>query len=148
MLEAWFYMTNVLLRDADQMGMAHSLEIRVPLLDPALAATAVWGLGDSFPASAVAKPSLVHAVRDDHLTSLASRKKRGFTLPLASWLREPRGLTALRALAGESAGGMFAFAPNSVRTSIDRFQSQGGGVYSMLALVTAGRWIARHGVTA
>jgi hypothetical protein len=28
------YMHDVLLRDTDQMSMAHALEVRVPLLDP------------------------------------------------------------------------------------------------------------------
>src|SRR5690606_651615 len=35
------YLESVLLRDADQMGMAHALEIRVPFLDIDLATTAL-----------------------------------------------------------------------------------------------------------
>src|SRR5207249_6852757 len=35
-LESQFYMGNMLLRDGDANGMAHSLEIRVPLLDQRL----------------------------------------------------------------------------------------------------------------
>ena len=35
-LESAWYMQNQLLRDSDWAGMAHSLEIRVPLLDIAL----------------------------------------------------------------------------------------------------------------
>ena len=35
MLEASTYMASTLMRDTDQMGMAHSLEIRVPFVDPA-----------------------------------------------------------------------------------------------------------------
>ena len=35
LIESRFYQTNVLLRDSDANGMAHSLEIRVPYLDRA-----------------------------------------------------------------------------------------------------------------
>ena len=44
--EARTYMHDVLLRDTDQMSMAHGLEVRVPLLDHALAEYVV-GLTDA-----------------------------------------------------------------------------------------------------
>src|SRR5262249_49710348 len=42
-LESCWYMRNQLLRDSDWAGMAHSIEIRVPLVDiELLRATAKW----------------------------------------------------------------------------------------------------------
>ena len=50
------YLRNVLLRDADVMGMAHGLEIREPLLDHELVET-VLALGDDVKRPAGRGPS-------------------------------------------------------------------------------------------
>ena len=41
------YMQHVLLRDTDQMSMAHSLEVRVPMLDSQLVEY-VYGVKDTY----------------------------------------------------------------------------------------------------
>lgn len=84
-LEASNYMRNQLLRDADWAGMAHSLEIRVPLVDwqlvnelaPSLA-TLVPGEGKAALAIAPSRP-LPDAVR--------VRSKTGFVVPTGNWMR-------------------------------------------------------------
>jgi asparagine synthase (glutamine-hydrolysing) len=79
-LEMSFYMRNQLLRDADWAGMAHSLEIRLPLVDaPLLAQVAAMKRGPvkSDMARTPAK-ALPRAVLD--------RRKTGFGVPLRQWL--------------------------------------------------------------
>jgi asparagine synthase (glutamine-hydrolysing) len=93
-LEASLYMRNQLLRDTDWASMAHSLEVRVPLVDSellrALAPDAVRGQAT--------KQLLARAPRKRLPDSVAFRPKTGFTTPVGTWLRESPLLQAWRAL--------------------------------------------------
>lgn len=88
-LEAQLYMRNQLLRDSDWASMAHSLEVRVPLVDTHLLAEAAPYLvageaamhGKSVLATAPQTPL------PDHITN---RAKTGFTTPIADWLKADR----------------------------------------------------------
>jgi asparagine synthase (glutamine-hydrolysing) len=84
------YMTDVLLRDADEFSMRHSLELRVPFLDLPLAEWA-WAQDPSLlhPPGAAPKAHLAAACADLLPPALLSRRKRGFTLPFPRWLRGP-----------------------------------------------------------
>jgi asparagine synthase (glutamine-hydrolysing) len=82
LLELTNYLPNQLLRDTDQMSMAHSLEARVPLLDDLVVRVAL-----SIPASLrtqAGKAMLGRAARYD-----AAAPKRPFALPFDGWLRGP-----------------------------------------------------------
>lgn len=82
------YLRNTLLRDADQMSMAHALEVRVPLIDHALVETAFRVSGMAKIAPGRQKPLLVDGVPG--LADLvAGRPKMGFVLPFESWFRGP-----------------------------------------------------------
>ena len=78
-LELQWYMRNQLLRDADWAGMAHSLEIRVPLVDVSLF-RAVASLGPLTKADMAAAPA--RALPRETL----ARPKAGFTVPVHTWL--------------------------------------------------------------
>jgi asparagine synthase (glutamine-hydrolysing) len=87
-LELRGYMTNTLLRDTDAMSMAHSLEVRVPLVDvkvveSALSLPGKWKLANN----GVAKPLLADAVADLLPRDLLARPKMGFTLPFEKWMQ-------------------------------------------------------------
>jgi asparagine synthase (glutamine-hydrolysing) len=85
--EARTYMHDVLLRDTDQMSMAHGLEARVPLLDHRLAEY-VMGLSDRAKAPAgVAKRLLVESLGEPLPASAVKRPKQGFVLPFDRWMR-------------------------------------------------------------
>ncbi|HSP44835.1 MAG TPA: asparagine synthase (glutamine-hydrolyzing) [Chthoniobacterales bacterium] len=82
-LELCWYMRHQLLRDSDWAGMAHSLEIRVPLVDVKL-------LREIAPLLAASRPP---EKRDMALTpstplpdAVLSRPKTGFTVPVRDWL--------------------------------------------------------------
>jgi asparagine synthase (glutamine-hydrolysing) len=83
------YTHHQLLRDTDVMSMAHSLEVRVPLLDHLLVETALrlpeWvKIGDN----RTLKSLLLRAVKDDLPPLVATRRtKQGFTFPFDIWLR-------------------------------------------------------------
>lgn len=81
------YMADVLLRDSDTMSMAHSLELRVPFVDRPLIEW-LWAQPTAFKHTpAQPKQALFAAVRDVVPPSLADRRKRGFTLPFALWMK-------------------------------------------------------------
>ncbi len=83
-LESTRYMRNQLLRDTDWTGMAHSLEIRVPLVDHELtekiAGLAIMGrLGKG--------KAILHRILQAGLPPQAvTRSKTGFTVPFWRWL--------------------------------------------------------------
>ncbi len=84
-LESSLYLRNQLLRDMDWASMAHSLEVRVPLVDAHLlrrlapALVTRKGRGKGILATAP-RPPLPAEVR--------TRRKTGFTLPIKEWLRQ------------------------------------------------------------
>lgn len=80
------YMQNVLLRDADQMSMANSLEVRVPFLDHNLVEYTL-GIKDEFKKSISPKKLLVDSFKDIIPESIYNRPKMGFVLPYEKWMR-------------------------------------------------------------
>ena len=80
-LEGGLYMRSQLLRDADWAGMAHSLEIRVPLVDSfalpvlAQALTRVW-------TPRAGKQALGRAPNPPVPSAVMARSKTGFSLPM------------------------------------------------------------------
>lgn len=100
-LESSLYMRNQLLRDTDWASMAHSLEVRVPLVDPVLTAR-IAPLMVADP-SASAKRLLAAAPGEALPDAVVSRPKTGFATPLGQWLerRSPRAQGGGRARARE-----------------------------------------------
>lgn len=87
-LETVLYMRNQLLRDADWAGMAHSIEIRVPYVDP-------FFLAALPPGDVLASVDAKRAVADVPVPGLPeasrSRSKTGFATPVGGWLRRASG---------------------------------------------------------
>jgi asparagine synthase (glutamine-hydrolysing) len=106
-IETRRYLADTLLRDADAMAMAWSLEVRPVLLDHKLAEFA-FALPAKLKLGDINKPVLVDAVRDLLPPELISRKKTGFELPLQSWLIGPLRERALDAFSSDIARTLFA----------------------------------------
>ena len=90
-LESAHYLRNQLLRDADWAGMAHSIEIRVPLVD----AEVLKGFAPALPALKPGQGKAAPA-RSPSLPlpeEIVARAKTGFGVPTGAWLA--------KALAGE-----------------------------------------------
>ncbi len=82
-LELSWYMRNQLLRDSDWAGMAHSLEIRVPLVDVALLRALSPLLHSSAPPT---KLDMARAPSSPLPASVLARPKTGFTVPVREWM--------------------------------------------------------------
>jgi len=89
-MSAWelrTYMTDVLLRDSDVMSMRHSLELRVPFIDRPLIEW-LWRQPTAFKSDPRRPKSVLEAAAHDVLPpGLATRRKRGFSLPFPLWMR-------------------------------------------------------------
>ena len=102
-LEMSWYMKNQLLRDADWAGMAHSLEIRVPLVDWTLFRALAGRLGKP---GGPAKGDMAATPATPLPDALLARPKTGFTVPVGDWVEgSERGLRGwARRVYGEFTG--------------------------------------------
>ena len=84
LLLARWYMRCQLLRDTDWASMAHSLEVRVPLVDVEL-----WKVANALSARGYPqdKRSLATLIDSEISQTIARRPKSGFTVPLNQWKR-------------------------------------------------------------
>lgn len=80
------YMQNVLLRDADQMSMAHALELRVPFLDYRLVEY-VLAVPDAIKYPHSQKKLLTDSLPNILPDNIINRPKMGFVFPWAHWLK-------------------------------------------------------------
>lgn len=86
-LECRTYMHNTLLRDTDFMSMAHSLEVRVPLIDHQLVEY-MFGIPSELKMDkGVSKKLLVEAVDNLLPQEILQREKQGFIFPLKMWMK-------------------------------------------------------------
>jgi asparagine synthase (glutamine-hydrolysing) len=97
-LESTLYMRNQLLRDTDWASMAHSLEIRVPMVDAQLLAEVapltLSTHGQTGSQSQAAKRWLARAPSQPLPTIVLDRPKTGFGTPLSRWLTNQRSSAA------------------------------------------------------
>ncbi|MGB5705287.1 MAG: asparagine synthase (glutamine-hydrolyzing) [Arenicellales bacterium] len=86
-MESRWYLRNQLLRDTDWASMAHSVEVRTPLVD--LALTKILA---PMVAREPGKHWLVDAVSQPLPDALLNRAKTGFITPIGEWLMQNRKL--------------------------------------------------------
>lgn len=82
--EMAYYMHDTLLRDADQMSMANSIELRNPFLDHSLVQH-VWNLEHK--KISPPKNLLLDAFINELPDYILNKKKSGFTFPWDKWMR-------------------------------------------------------------
>jgi asparagine synthase (glutamine-hydrolysing) len=87
--DANVYLVDDVLTKADRVSMAHSLEVRVPLLATALAEFAFSLPGPLKMPGYQTKRLLRQAMADALPARTASMRKKGFNAPLARWLAGP-----------------------------------------------------------
>ena len=114
------YLVDDLLVKTDRASMAHSLEARVPFLDPAVTNLAL----------ALPTQHRVHGLRKKVLLRKAvaplvperivKGKKRGFSIPAAAWLRGELEPFARQTLSADTLRRQGFFRPEAVAALIDR----------------------------
>ena len=83
-LESCHYLRNQLLRDADWAGMAHSIEIRVPLVDIAVLKGLAPAIGSLTPGQG--KMALARSPSLPLPEEIVARAKTGFAVPTGAWM--------------------------------------------------------------
>jgi asparagine synthase (glutamine-hydrolysing) len=87
-IDLGIYLPDDLLVKVDRASMAHSLEARVPFLDPVVAELAL-ALPDGAKIRGFSKKRLLRRALAPLLPqTILDGKKHGFSVPLAAWLRE------------------------------------------------------------
>jgi asparagine synthase (glutamine-hydrolysing) len=143
-LEGSTYMTNMLLRDADCMSMAHALEVRNPLLDQRLWEYVLPLAGRLKVDSRLPKPLLVLAAGRRLPSEIYLRRKMGFTLPFARWLRSGLRPQVERELLDSTPLEGFPLEPRQVAKVWKAFLAGKTTWTRPWALYALKHWIRRH----
>ena len=133
------YMRSTLLRDADCMGMAHDLEIRVPLIDTELVKLLFQIDGKAKLSPNLPKPLLVRGAGLDE--GEARSPKRGFDMPLQRILQEiclPEARELFRT------GGSGVFDTDSLRQAWRMYEKGSLAWQRIWCIYVALRWIGRY----
>jgi asparagine synthase (glutamine-hydrolysing) len=152
LLELSLYLANMLLRDTDQMSMAHALEVREPLLDHVLVETAAELPGALKLARGRhngTKALLVDALPTALPARLVRRPKMGFVFPWERWLRNELK-ERIQALFEESSALEAARLDHHGVLGLwaDFLQARPGVRYTdILCLAHLLHWVARHRAT-
>jgi asparagine synthase (glutamine-hydrolysing) len=113
------YLVDDLLVKTDRMSMAHSLELRVPFLDPHVAELA-FALPTSAKVRGRAKKRILRLAAEPLVPrAIARGRKRGFSIPAAAWLRGPLQPFAREVLAPERTRRQGLFDPRAVTAVLD-----------------------------
>jgi asparagine synthase (glutamine-hydrolysing) len=114
------YLVDDLLVKTDRASMAHSLEARVPFLDPAVTNLAL-ALPTRHRVRGLRKKVLLRkAVAQLVPARIVRGKKRGFSIPAAAWLRGELEPFARATLNGDTLHRQGFFRPGAVTALIDR----------------------------
>jgi asparagine synthase (glutamine-hydrolysing) len=144
LLELTCYMREMLLRDADVMGMSRSLEIRLPFLDAEFATRALAQPPETRKPGRFPKQRFTDAIADLLPRATTRRRKQGFELPFQDWmLHDLRGQVkdGIEALAK-----MDLFAGAQVRSLWERFLVRPNevGWFRPWSLFSLGGYLQRH----
>jgi asparagine synthase (glutamine-hydrolysing) len=134
------WLPDDLLIKADKMTMANSLELRVPLLDHKILEFAA-GLPThlkvhGFTTKYLAKKALKRRVP----RSILDRRKAGFPVPYASWLRKEMRGWVREVLFDRAASSRDYFSTAAVRDLVARDEASGGYSKEIFSLLTFELW--------
>lgn len=117
------YLPGDILTKVDRASMAHSLEVRVPILDHHFVEWA-GGLPARFKLSGREGKYIFKKALERHLPAeILYRDKMGFAVPLASWFRGPLRARMREALTGPILRETGMFEMKHIATLVDRHQS-------------------------
>ena len=121
LLEMQSYMGWRLLRDTDAMSMAHSLEVRVPLIDHKVVEF-VCGLRSGWEKIwGHPKRLLTESLSDILPAEIVHRKKQGFSFPMEKWMKGELREVVEDALSLESIRRRGFMTENGLRNLYDGF---------------------------
>ena len=140
------YLPNDILAKVDRASMAVSLETRIPALDPRVAEFA-WRFGQASRwQDGKGKWPLRQILYRYVPKEMIDRPKRGFTVPLASWLRGPLKQWAGDMLSVETLHRQDLLKPDKIQTLWQDFQAGGVTTASQIwTIVMLQAWLEAWG---
>lgn len=129
----------------DRASMAHSLEARVPMLDPVVAELAL-ALPSRVKVRGFTKKRLLRRAAEPLVPSaIIKGEKRGFDVPLAGWLRGELKPLVREVLAPQNLNRQGFFQPETVRRLIDEHWAGSADQHRKIwALLTFSLWYDRY----
>jgi asparagine synthase (glutamine-hydrolysing) len=145
-VDTGIYLVDDLLTKTDRASMAHSLEARVPFMDPVVAELA-HALPTRMKVRGLAKKRLLRkAVAPLVPRQIVHGRKRGFSIPAAAWLRGELLPFAREALAPERVRDQGIFDPAAVGRVLDTHLSRREDMSRQLwGLISFSLWYDREG---
>lgn len=142
------YMLSTLLRDTDQMSMAHALEVRVPLIDHKLVEFLFTLPGRCKLETGQPKPLLTRPLKDLLPSECVHRPKMGFELPFKTWLMESLHEEIRKSFCeGTSRDEAWPFDPSGLRELNDQFLGGRISWSRVWSIFILRQWMKRHGVS-
>ena len=140
------YLVDDLLVKTDRASMAHSLEVRVPFLDQLVAELAL-ALPDRLKVRGLAKKRLLRIAAAPLLPpELLRGKKRGFSIPMAAWLRGELVPFARDVLSPDAIRRQGYFRPEAVTRLLDTHVARREDLSRQLwGLLAFSLWAERYG---
>jgi asparagine synthase (glutamine-hydrolysing) len=142
------YMLSTLLRDTDQMSMAHALEVRVPFLDHRLVEYMMRLPGRGKIERGQAKPLLTAAVDGGIPEECIHRPKRGFELPFRVWLQTSMRAECEASFMEQDPALAAPFCPLSLHRIWDAFRKDRVSWSRVWAIFVLRDWLRRHRIAA
>ncbi|MHA2620367.1 MAG: asparagine synthase (glutamine-hydrolyzing) [bacterium JZ-2024 1] len=141
-LDIQTYLPENNLYKVDRASMAHGLEVRVPLLDPAVS-VAVGGLPPALRVDGRKRKVALKTVMKGRLPpAILNRKKRGFSVPLDRWLRGSFRARLEDRVFSVLPGDLFA--GRSLERALTRFRRMGKkGATRLWSLYCLASWLDR-----
>ncbi len=140
-LDLRFHLPNDMLAKVDRMSMAHSLEVRVPLLDLELVKTCLRLPPSMKLHGGTTKYVLRRCLEDVLPRRLLHRKKGGFIIPLETWMRGPLLPLIRETLTPRLLADMDLLSPERVATMVDaQVSGKRDFAYQLFALLILGTW--------
>jgi asparagine synthase (glutamine-hydrolysing) len=139
------FMVDDMLVKTDRASMAHSLEARVPILDPVVAELS-FALPSRLKVRGLEKKRLLRRAVESLLPrEILEGKKRGFVPPIGSWLREELQPVAREVLSPATLRRQGFFEPRAVAQLLDAHaERKADNSRKIWALLTFGLWFDRY----
>jgi asparagine synthase (glutamine-hydrolysing) len=144
-----YYLPDDILYKVDRMSMAHSLEVRPPLLDHRIVEFAA-SLPERMKMRGSAQKVVLKELMKDRLpASILNRKKTGFDVPAHDWFRGPLRTLLLDTLTPEAVRAAGVFNDSAIRSLIhDHSERRANVGYQLWGLLTLFLWMKRWGIEA
>ena len=136
-----------LLRDTDSMSMAHSLEVRVPLLDDELLNFVLslkpgWEKNLGWP-----KKLLIESTKDILPEHILNKEKQGFQLPMEVWIKNELRFYIDEIFSDSAIKKRGLFDPKSMKNLLNRFDSDQANYTEIWKFVVLELWMQEHNVS-